>query len=535
MRSVLVLGGGISGMSAALELAGECEVTIVERRAIVGGKSRTWIDPRYELFREHSFRVFHRSYANLFDAMRRIPFGNGRTTFDNLEAFIDERTLFRSYPETWREYRARGKALDFPERLRIAGDLVGLLRLLASSPRRLRRDYAHRDFEELFARRADGSRGLVFDVLRGMSQVEYSADRMNPDARIMVHFIEKHFLHGPPGTGWFALKGPTSDAFLEPFRAHLERLGVRFRLETEVTAIHHDAAKERIDSVRVRHVPSGREEDLRADVFVSALTSDVLVPLLADSVFEAAPTLEALRDVRRVGNNGVLVYTSEEQRLAGGYYLWHPWRPAVTAYAKRWDPSIRRLDGMGLGATKGRIRDVLSYCICDWEEPGVVVKKPAKRCSPAEIYEELCAAGEADRSVVTNFDRGAHLPAIDRDGAETPCLVDEALVYDETGSFVVHNEDTLLHLPAGGYDRMPRARTGIPNFVLASTHAWNAFGCGDSMESANETGRRAANATFAALGHARRVPVFEGRADAPIPRLLAALRRGDDALYGLGI
>jgi 15-cis-phytoene desaturase len=535
MRSVLVLGGGISGLSTALELAGECEVTVVERRSIVGGKSRTWIDPRYELFREHSFRVFHRSYANLFDAMRRIPFGNGRDVHGNLESFMDERTLFKSYPETWKEFRARGKELDFQERLRIAGDLLAVFRLMTASTGRLRRDYSNRDFEEVFALRSDGSRGLVFDVLRGMSQVEYSADRLNPDTRIMVHFIEKHFLHGPPGTGWFALKGPTSDAFLEPFRAHLERLGVRFRLDTEVTAIHHDDARGLIDSVSLRHVPSGRTEDVRADIYVSALTSDVLVPLLEDSVFESAPTLMPLRDVRRVGNNGVLLYTSEEQRLLGGYYLWHPWRPAVTAYARRWDPSIRRLDAMGLGEARGRIRDVLSYCICDWEEPGAFVKKPAKRCSPAEIYEELCRTAESDATVITNFDRTKHVPAVDAAGKSVPCLVDEALVYDPTGSFIVHNEDTLLHLPAGGYDLMPHATTGIANFVLASTHAWNAFGCGDSMESANETGRRAANAALTAIGSKRRVPVFEGRSDAAVPRLLAALRRGDEALYTMGL
>jgi uncharacterized protein with NAD-binding domain and iron-sulfur cluster len=535
MQRVLVLGGGISGMSVAMELADDFDVTIVERRPIVGGKSRTWIDPAFGVFREHSFRVFHRTYANLFATMKRIPFRAGHTVFDNLEPYMNEASLYKSYPETWEAFRSRGAALDFPERMRIARDVMSVLRLMTASSDRLRRDYSSRDFEEVFRERDDGSRGLVFDVLRGMSQVEYSADRQNPDARIMVNFIEKHFLHGPPGTGWFALKGPTSDAFLEPWRAHLEARGVRFRMNTEVSAIEHDASSGKIEGVRLRDRDSGREEDADADFYVSALTSDVLVPLLAASVFKRAPSLEALRDVRRVGNNGVLMFTNEPQVLLGAYHLWHPWRPAVASYAKRWDPSIRRIDEMGLGEVKGSIRDILSYCLCDWEEPGVYVKKPAKRCSPDEIYEELCQTAESDRTVVTNFDRNTHVFPVDASGRRAKCLVDESLVYDPTGSFVVHNEDTLLHLPAGGYDRMPHARTGIDNFVLASTHAWNAFGCGDSMESANETGRRAANVVLERAGLARRAIVHEGRGDGPVPRVLETLRRADRVLYSIGL
>lgn len=535
MQRVLVLGGGISGLSVAMELARDFEVTVVERRPIVGGKSRTWIDPDFEVFREHSFRVFHRTYSNLFDAMRRIPFRNGRTAFDNLESYIDEDKLYASYPKTWESYRSRGAALDFPERLRIARDVGSLLRVLTSCPERFRESWGGRDFEQVFAERDDGTRGLVFEVLRGMSQVEYSADRLNPDARIMVNFIEKHFLHGPPGTGWFALRGPTSDAFLDPWRAHLAAIGVRFELDTEVVGIDHDPRAGRIASVRVRGRGKTAERELPVDYVVSALTSDVLVPLLAPSVFSAAPSLEALKDVRRVGNNGVLFFTREEQTLGGAYYLWHPWRPAVTAYSKRWDRSIRDMATMGRGPLRGEVKDVLSWCLCDWEEPGVHVKKPARMCSPDEIYEELCRAAESDAAVITNFDRRSHLRPVDSAGRSVSCLVDEALVYDDTQSFIVRNEDTLLHLAAGGYDKMPHAKTGIGNFVLASTHAWNAFGCGDSMESANETGRRAANAVLAAAGATRRVPVFEGRGDGPVLRALEALRRCDRALYAIGL
>ena len=532
MPSVLVLGGGISGLSAAMELAADCDVTVVERRAIVGGKSRTWTDPSFDVFREHSFRVFHSSYHNLFDAMRRIPYGNRGSVFENLKPFIDRERLFATYPRTWEMYRRRGPVLGTWDRLLNVRDGVALLRLLTASEPRLAGALRDLPFEELFTLRDDGTRGLVFDVIRAMSQVEYSADRLNPDLRIMLAFLEKHFLHHPPGLGWFALDGPTSDSFLEPWRVDLERRGVRFRTGTEITAIHHDPIRNRIDSVDVRDVETDRTETLRANHYVSALTSDVLLDLASPDLLAAAPELGPLAGFRRVSNNGVLIFTSRRQELAGGYYLWHPWRIAANAYADRWSAE-HAISRYGRGPTKGKIVDILTYCICDWEEPGFHVLKPAKRCTPDEIYEELCHAAAVDPTVVTNFDRADHVYPTDADGRSVRCLVDEALIYDETGSEVVHNEDTLVHIPAGGFYEMPGARTSIPNFVLAGCHCANDFNCGDNMESANETGRRAARAVLAAARGKRTIRVHQGRTSSTALRALGWIRAADRIVYGL--
>src|SRR5437016_1727725 len=89
---VLVLGGGVGGMSAAHELAERgFEVTVVERGGVPGGKARsvripgTGTQGRADLPGEHGFRFFPGFYRHLPDTMRRIPFTNG-TVFDNLVA-----------------------------------------------------------------------------------------------------------------------------------------------------------------------------------------------------------------------------------------------------------------------------------------------------------------------------------------------------------------------------------------------------------------------------------------------------------------
>lgn len=522
MVKVLVLGGGVAGLTAAMELAGDFDVTVIERRSIVGGKARTWTDPRYEVFREHSFRVFHQTYYNLFDTMRRIPCGSA-TVYDKLESFVSTKRLFASYPKTWEAYRSFQNERTARDALLDVKDAGRLLSALVASPERLASGLGGVAFEDLFTKRDDGSRGLVYDVLRGMSQVEYSANRVNPDLKVMIHFIEKHFLHGPPGTGWKALTAPTSDAFVEPMRAYLEGRGVRFVMDAEVTGIHVDASTGRIAVVDVRDRATDRVSGFAADHVVSALTSDVLVPLLDEEHYARAPSLRVLGKLHRVANNGVLVYSRKRETPSNGYYMWHPWRIAVTTYGHRWrDASL--FSRQGRGAVRGTIEDVISYCVCDWEEPGIRVTKRALDCSPEEIYEELCFAHEADGSVLPSFARADHVFPVDEVGRAVPCLVDEALVYDPKGSRIVRNEDSLVHVPPGLFDALPDAATGIPNLAIAGCHVRHGFGCGDSMEGANETGRRAANVVLERAGVHRRVPILEGRIDSKAVKLLELAR-----------
>src|SRR5437764_11158512 len=81
---VAVLGGGVAGLSAALELAERnFRVTVYERKAL-GGKARSIPVPqsatggRRSLPGEHGFRVFPGFYWNLGDTMRRIPFAGNQ-------------------------------------------------------------------------------------------------------------------------------------------------------------------------------------------------------------------------------------------------------------------------------------------------------------------------------------------------------------------------------------------------------------------------------------------------------------------------
>lgn len=534
MSKVLLLGGGIAGMSAAMELCEDHDVVIVERRSIAGGKARTWIDGDFNVFREHSFRVFHSTYHNTFDTMTRVSTGPGRTIRNDLVPFVSKADLQATGSDTvtrWLRSATEGTRVGWRERARLGVDAVRLLGVLSASDERLNGLLGDATFEEVFLRRDDGSRGLLFQGLKDMSQVEYSADRVHPDVKVMLNFVEKHFMHGLPGLAWNATVGPTSDIYIEPWKQHLLDRGVTFRHDLDVVELALDQAANRITGVRVAPTAGGRSRWLRPDHVVSALPSDIIHGLADRHLQRAAPELRTIGEVRRVWNNGVIVYNDRPIRVIGGYYMWHPWRVAVTSYANRWREPFD-LSGHGLGATKGAIGDVISYVITDWFAPGPHTGKPAADCTPDELYDELCWMGLEDPSVMPGFDPRHHVHPANAAGETVRCMVDGSLVYGDDGR-IVENEDTLAHLPAGYSLRMPGAATGVDNLFLAGCHVHNAFGCGDSMEGANETGRRAANAILAAEGATRRAMILEGRRASLGVKAFDVLRTVDRALYRL--
>ena len=87
---VIILGGGIAGLSAAHELIERrFDVEIYEVLPIAGGKARsfplagTGTEGRKDLPAEHGFRFFPRFYRHVTDTMSRIPYGHGSVA-DNL-------------------------------------------------------------------------------------------------------------------------------------------------------------------------------------------------------------------------------------------------------------------------------------------------------------------------------------------------------------------------------------------------------------------------------------------------------------------
>jgi predicted NAD/FAD-binding protein len=86
MKKIIIIGGGISGLTAAFELVEQgYEIIIIERNDIVGGLARTYQDENNKVCPyEYSWRAYGRGYQNVYNIMKRIPVNDKETVYDTL-------------------------------------------------------------------------------------------------------------------------------------------------------------------------------------------------------------------------------------------------------------------------------------------------------------------------------------------------------------------------------------------------------------------------------------------------------------------
>ena len=85
-KIVVILGGGVAGMSAAHHLIRRnFSVRVIEHNMIPGGKARSYPAKGTDLPAEHGFRFFASFYYHIIDTMKEIPFGEaGQSVADQL-------------------------------------------------------------------------------------------------------------------------------------------------------------------------------------------------------------------------------------------------------------------------------------------------------------------------------------------------------------------------------------------------------------------------------------------------------------------
>ncbi|MGW2896681.1 hydroxysqualene dehydroxylase [Streptomyces sp. NPDC001212] len=552
-KRVAVLGGGVSGLSAAQELAERgYEVTVCEYYDALGGKARSMDVPgtgtggRKPLPGEHGFRFFPGFYRNLPDTMRRIPFpGNANGVHGNLRSGTE--ALF-----------ARGSGrpdLHFPLR-RVTtppapGDLtpswirdqiLSVLDLATRLPANEAAYFADRLLVHLTscdARRENqwekvawwdfiraGGMSREYQVLLGIGQTRnLVATRAEIASTRTVGrvIIEALLLWGLLGRGMDGdadvdrvLNAPTSEAWIDPWEAHLRSLGVEFALDTEVKEVVYDGG--RVTGVRVASRDGSRQRIITADHYVSALPVEHARVTWGPALRAADPQLGRCDALRTDWMTGVMFYLRTPTPVVRGHIncLDSPWAVTGIGQTQFWDVREFSRD-----YGDGQAHECLSVIISEWDKPGILYGKTARECTKDEIVAELWAQmkdglNDSGKTTLRDEDRLGWFmdPAVTGLGGPDP-----------------QNREQLLIHPTGTLYHRPSARTAVPNFFLAGDYVRTDVDLA-TMEGANESARRAVNALLDAdNSHAERCHVWELFR----PPELEPLKRVDEVRYRLGL
>jgi uncharacterized protein with NAD-binding domain and iron-sulfur cluster len=533
---VIVLGGGVAGMSAAHELGERgFEVTVFETRAAAGGKARSFPFPgsaaggRPPLPGEHGFRFFPGFYRHLPDTMRRIPYGRGGNVLDNLVTATEVQIARANgtelispahLPRSFRDlHRAFGFLFEYATSVGIppkdAAHFVDrLLLLLTSCEERRFAEYEHQSWWEFSGAETRGGAYAKY-LADGLTRTLVAARAREMSARTGGYTLLQLLfdLAQPAGQVDRVLNGPTSDVWIDPWLDHLRGEGVDVRTGHQVQAIHCRGA--RVTGVTV--VAAGRPSTHKADWYVAALPVEVMRLLASEELMLADPRLARLHRLRTRWMNGIVYYLDRDLRAVHGHtvYIDSPWALTSISQPQFWE---RRFQPERLG--DGRARGILSVDVSDWEAIGSGVRKQAMYCSREEI------AAEVWHQLKQSLDDDAtrELARVEVLGS----FLDPSIVHPNPTEAA--NLEPLLVNTAGSWLDRPSAATEIDNLFLASDYVRTHTDLA-TMEGANEAARRAVNAILERSGsQAGRCQVWPLRE----PALFAPARAIDKLLFRLG-
>jgi uncharacterized protein with NAD-binding domain and iron-sulfur cluster len=266
------------------------------------------------------------------------------------------------------------------------------------------------------------------------------------------------------------LNGPTSEVWIDPWVTHLRSEGVVLHGGRPLSGIQCDG--QRITGVTIGG--TGGPEVITADYYIAAMPVERLQNLLTNDIRIGDPALAHIDRLTTRWMNGVMFYLNVKAKLSRGHAIFidSPWALTALSQQQFWPEDLKNRGD-------GRVRDILSVDVSDWDEPGLLYKKAASSCTGEEIFAEVWA------QIAAHLDHGEI-----KEKNVIYKFLDPAIQFPNPSK--VTNAEPLLINTAGSWNNRPEAVTRIPNLLLAADFVRTNTDLA-TMEGANEAARRAVN------------------------------------------
>jgi len=493
-KKVIILGGGVAGLSAAHELIKRnFDVEVFESKDIAGGKARsvpvpgTGKDGRKDLPGEHGFRFFPRFYKHIIATIKEIPYEKG-SVYDNLVETTQIKMARFGKESIVMPSRFPRSLKDFEEILDDAFDSnLGLThedkkyfaervwQLITSCKDRRLNEYESLGWWE-FLDASNHSEAYQTFFAKGLTRtlVAARADTASTKTGGDI-FVQLIFDIAIPGVSSDRiLNGPTNEVWINPWLKFLRDKGVKYHFNAPLKQINAD--KHQITSVEI--LQDGEVKTHYADYYISCLPIDIFSKFITPALINIDPTLTNIQTLASsvAWMNGAQYYLNTEVNINHGHtiYVDTPWALTSISQKQFWNID---LNNYGAGNVKG----ILSIDISDWTTPGILIQKPANVCTREEILKEIWYQLKLSLNVEGEV-----------------VLKDEYLIHSFLDPDIVigdgqnYNEEPLLVNTVNSWYLRPFAYTRVPNLFLASDYVKTNTDLA-TMEGANEAARRAVN------------------------------------------
>ena len=323
-KKVVVIGGGLAGISASMELARRgFQVTLVESSAALGGKLTGWdLDALGERFPvEHGFHGFFDQYYNLNEL-----FAYAGIKPDVFMASPGYPIIFKDSPEeifgqtpklfplNVLSIVGQSRRLDLLSFLKTSKGLVSMGELFRYEYKKSFSKYDSIDFMT-YCRQGEALPAFVDTVLHPFADATMNRMEMLSAAEALRYF-HFYFLGSPEGLAFKITNSDCMSALIDPLEAKLKELGVTLQKGSTARRLNVDGDK--VSGVVVDSPESG------SDLFLSI--DPLAVPQTGFAAFATADGVPIM--VGREGS-GYLAYDGRcthigcpvsPDLLTGGFY-----------------------------------------------------------------------------------------------------------------------------------------------------------------------------------------------------------------------
>lgn len=520
MAKVIIIGGGVAGMSAAHELIERgFQVEVYERNSqYVGGKARSVDVPDTNLQKpdkylpgEHGFRFFPGFYQHITATMERIPFKlkNGKSqhggVFANLTptktimlARYGKESIFVNarFPRSKEEWRLMIRDLTGGLNTGLTHDeevfFAHRMFQLATSCRK-RRD---NDYEKIgwweFMHADDFSETyrslLVIGLTRTLVAASAKTASTKTGGNIVLQLV--YSATQPWVNPDRVLDGPTNEVWLNPWKDYLLNKGVVYN--NDARGVEIELKDKKISGVKINLHDS--DDNLRkeiiatADYYLFACPIERMAELVSSEMEEIDPCFTYLKELASSVSwmNGIQYYLNEDVTINEGHIIFSDSEWALTAISQKqfWK------DYEFADRYNGKVKGVLSVDISDWLH--TKYKNVLAEDSDAETVEKFVWA-QLEASLNINGKK-----VIDRSMIEF-CYLDRDIKWEKEKKENIDREPLLVNT-VNSWALRPTASTHIHNMFLASDYVRTNTDLA-TMEGANEAARRATNCIIDADGN----------------------------------
>lgn len=477
MKTIIVIGGGISGLTVAHELVKYgYKITIIERNDIVGGLARTYQDEDYKVCPiEYSWRAYGRWYQNVYQIMKQIPFNNKETVFDQL---VELEGGYATCNKTIPEYSG---AINIPiiDKIKLVPYLI---KYGMSCKERNIDNFSHISLQK-FLRSLHVSK-FTEDRLGKIVGPYLGFDYSKASLYDILYLYEMTMVNSDSKSKFSITKYPTNYAWFEPWVKYLSANGVTIYKDTSVQRIIF--RNKRIAYILTKDTHNNYRK-LKADYYIGCTGPEILEQLLRPYKKNIIKYYSSINEVKKNGYQIQLsvyyyintkIFLDNKNTLA--YLPNTPWLLMVLPTGHIWgDKYLKKY-------CRSEIREIISVGICEPYVKGILIKKCWSECTPKEIEIESWYQLTNDPDFILNS-------CIENN---KPIKKIQIIKFKMWPSYKHNGVNLNTHEPkwannvnTAGY--RPNSKTPIDNLIIAGSYTDTSTGC-YSMESACESGKIAA-------------------------------------------